>query len=312
MKQEKIIGKQQGHKNQKISKRTLNEWMWGWFLIAPTIIGLMVLNIIPIFETLYLSFFKSGAFGKGNIYIGMDNYKKLFSDIQVWYAIRNTLTYTLIVVPVTIIIAMFIAVALNGKLKGKGIYRTIYFIPMVAAPAAITMVWKWLYNYQFGLINHVLGKVGIDKINWIDDPKVAMTAVAIIGIWSAIGYSMVLLLAGLQEIPKDFYEAASIDGAGQIKKFFGITLPLVSPTLFFVVVTSIISSMQVFDSIYMMIDVTSPSYDSTISLVYLFYNNSFKYTNKGYGSAIVMVLLAIIMIITVIQMKVQKKWVQYM
>lgn len=299
-------------KKTKISGQVFNEWCWGWLMIFPTILGIMVLNIIPIIETLYLSFFKSGAFGKGNIFIGLENYKRLFNDAQVWYAVRNTLAYTCTVVPLTIGIALIIAVWLNSKVKGKHIYRTIYFIPMVAAPAAVTMVWKWLYNNQFGLINYVLTNIGLPRVNWIDDPKVAMIAIAIIGIWSAVGYSMVLLLAGLQEIPKDYYEASSIDGASPITQFINITLPLVSPTLFFVVVTSIITAMQVFDVIYMMIDVTSPSYNNTVSLVYLFYNNSFKYSDKGYGSAIVMVLLFIIMIITVIQMKVQKKWVNYM
>ena len=296
----------------KPSKRTLNEWMWAYALVAPTIIGLIILNIIPIFQTLYLSFFKSGDFGKGNVFVGLENYSKMISDPQVWNAVGNTLKYTIIVVPATVAIAMILAVLLNSKIKGKGVYRTIYFIPMVAAPAAITMVWKWLYNNQFGLINHILSKFGLGPVNWIDDPKVALISIAIIGIWSTVGYSMVLLIAGLQEIPKDYYEASSIDGATPVRQFFNVTLPLVSPTLFFVMVTSIIQAMQVFDVIYMMIDVTSPAYDKTVSLVYLFYNNSFKYADKGYGSAIVMLLLAIIMIITVLQMKAQKKWVNYM
>ncbi len=281
-------------------------------MIAPTIIGLIILNIIPIFQTLYLSFFKSGAFGKGNIFVGLDNYKRLIADEQVWCAVRNTLVYTCLVVPITVVIALLLAVALNGKLKGKGIYRTIYFIPMVAAPAAVTMVWKWLYNSNYGLINHILKALGLGEVNWIDDPNVAMISIVIIGIWSTVGYSMVLLLAGLQEIPRDYYEASNIDGASPVRQFLSITIPLVSPTLFFVLVTSIITAMQVFDVIYMMIDVTSPSYNSTVSLVYLFYNNSFKYSDKGYGSAIVMLLLVIIMIITVIQTKLQKKWVNYM
>lgn len=301
------------NQNRKgVSAKTWKEWCWAWAFIAPTIIGLLVLNIIPIFQTLYLSFFKSGAFGKGNIFVGLDNYKQLFSDPQVWYAVRNTLVYTCLVVPVTTLLALLLAVALNGRLKGKGIYRTVYFIPMVAAPAAVTMVWKWLYNYQFGLINHILNSLGLSSVNWIDDPKVAMISIAIIGIWSTLGYSMVLLLAGLQEIPRDYYEAAELDGASPFQRFIHITVPLVSPTLFFVLVTSIITAMQVFDVIYMMVDVTSPSYNSTVSLVYLFYNYSFKYSNKGYGSAVVMVLLAIIMVITVIQTKLQKKWVNYM
>ncbi len=297
--------------SNKVSKNTWNEWIWAWFLIAPTTIGLIVLNIIPIFQTAYLSFFKSGDFGRNHIFVGLDNYVRMFQDPQVWQAVVNTLVYTLLVVPVSIAFAMLIAVLLNRPIRGRSLYRTIYFIPMIAAPAAVTMVWRWLYNSNFGLINYLLSLLGIPPVNWTTDPKIAIVSIAIIGIWSIVGYNMVLLLAGLQEIPRDFYEASEIDGAGKVKQFFTVTLPLVTPTLFFVMVTTIIQSMQVFDVIYMMIDITNPAYEKTVSLVYLFYNNSFKYSDKGYGSAIVMLLLAIIMIITVIQIKVQKKWVNY-
>ncbi|MFN8648433.1 carbohydrate ABC transporter permease [Streptococcus sp.] len=292
-------------------KGSLNEALWGWAMVAPTIIGLIVLNIIPIFQTLKMSFHKSGDFGRNDIFVGFENYQRMLGDAQVWQATWNTFKYTLLVVPATVTLAIFLAVLLNSKIRGKHLYRTIFFLPMVAAPAAVTMVWKWLYNTDFGLINFVLGKMGIGRINWIEDPKIAMYSIALIGIWSTVGYSMILILAGLQEIPKDYYEAAKIDGASPAKQFFQITLPLVSPTLFFVVVTSIIQSMQVFDVIYMMEDIRSPAYDKTVSLVYLFYNNSFKYTDKGYGSTIVILLLVIILLITALQMKAQKKWVYY-
>ncbi|WP_367561219.1 sugar ABC transporter permease [Streptococcus iniae] len=283
-----------------------NEALWGLAFVAPTIIGLLVLNIIPIFQTLKMSFYRSGDFGKGDIFIGLENYQKMLKDPQVWQASWNTIKYTLLVVPIMVILALILASILNGKIKGKHIYRTIYFLPMVAAPAAVTMVWKWLYNTDFGLINLFLSQFGIGKVDWLYDPKVAIYAIAVIGIWSSVGYGMILILAGLQEIPRDFYEVAIIDGASPIRQFFSITLPLVSPTLFFVIVTNVISSMQVFDSIYMVESISSPAYQKTVSLVYLFYNNSFKYTDKGYGSSIVMLLLVIIMLITIIQMKVQK------
>lgn len=292
-------------------KKKRNEAMWGLGMVAPTIIGLLVLNIIPIFQTLKMSFYRSGDFGKGDIFVGLSNYQKMFADEQVWQATWNTLKYTLLVVPTTVVLAILLAVLLNSNIKGKHLYRTIYFLPMVAAPAAVTMVWKWLYNTDFGLINHFLGQFGIGKINWIEDPNVAIFSIAAIGIWSTVGYSMILILAGLQEIPTDYYEAAKIDGASSIKQFFSITLPMVSPTLFFVVVTSVIQAMQVFDAIYMMEGVTSPAYQKTVSLVYLFYNNSFKYSDKGYGSTIIMLLLLMILVITAAQMKIQKKWVHY-
>lgn len=292
-------------------KKKRNEAMWGLGMVAPTIIGLLVLNIIPIFQTLKMSFYRSGDFGKGDIFVGLSNYQKMFADEQVWQATWNTLKYTLLVVPTTVVLAILLAVLLNSNIKGKHLYRTIYFLPMVAAPAAVTMVWKWLYNTDFGLINHFLDQFGIGKINWIEDPNVAIFSIAAIGIWSTVGYSMILILAGLQEIPTDYYEAAKIDGASSIKQFFSITLPMVSPTLFFVVVTSVIQAMQVFDAIYMMEGVTSPAYQKTVSLVYLFYNNSFKYSDKGYGSTIIMLLLLMILVITAAQMKIQKKWVHY-
>lgn len=228
-------------------KGSLNEAIWGWGMVAPTIIGLIVLNIIPIFQTMKMSFHKSGDFGKGDIFVGLANYQRMLGDAQVWQATWNTLKYTILVVPATVALAMLLAVLLNSKIKGKHIYRTIFFLPMVAAPAAVTMVWKWLYNTDFGLINYILRRLRLGAVNWIEDPKIALYSIALIGIWSTVGYSMILILAGLQEIPTDFYEAARIDGASPAKQFFSITLPLVSPTLFFVVVTSVIQSMQVFD-----------------------------------------------------------------
>ncbi len=284
-----------------------NEFIWGWLFILPTMIGLIILNIIPIFQTIYQSFFKTGDFGKGNIFIGADNYIKMFGDAEVWQAVINTFKYALIEVPFSIVIALVLAVLLNRKIKGRAVYRTIFFLPMVAAPAAIAMVWRWLFNSEFGLLNHVFGT----KINWISDPKIAVFAIGIIGVWSIIGYNMVLFISGLHEIPGDYYEAASIDGATGVKQFFKITIPLLSPTIFFVTITRVIGGLQVFDLIYMVMDKDNPALYKTQSLVYLFYQNSFVENNKGYGSTIVVLLLAIIMLITVFQMIAQKKWVHY-
>ncbi|MTL37759.1 ABC transporter permease subunit, partial [Turicibacter sanguinis] len=235
-------------KAAKLQNAKHNEWMWGYILVAPTIIGLLILNIIPVIQTFILSFQKTGDFGTYQ-WAGFENYKRLFSDPAVWQATGNTLKYVLIVIPFIIVFSLLVAVLLNQKIKGKSVYRVIYFLPMVAAPAAVAMVWKWLFNSEFGLINYLLGLIGINGPQWVSDPNFALIAIAIVGIWSAVGYNMILLLAGLQEIPKDYYEAASIDGAGPIRQFFSVTLPLVSPSLYFVMVTSIISAFQVFDVI---------------------------------------------------------------
>ncbi len=291
----------------KGTPRERNEFMWGWLFILPTMIGLIVLNIIPIFQTIYQSFFKTGDFGKGNIFIGLDNYVKLMGDAEVWQSVINTFKYAIVEVPFSIAIALVLAVLLNRKMMGVSAYRTIFFLPMVAAPAAIAMVWRWLFNSEFGLLNHLFGT----SINWISDPAIAVFAIAVIGIWSIIGYNMVLFLAGLQEIPRDYYEAASIDGATGISQFFNITVPLLSPTIFFVTITRVIGGMQVFDLIFMVMDKNNPALYKTQSIVYLFYQNSFVENNKGYGSTIVVLLIAIIMVITIFQMIAQKKWVYY-
>ena len=292
---------------KKGTSQARNEFIWGWAFILPTMLGLIILNIYPIFKTIYESFFKTGDFGKGNIFIGFDNYVKLFHDAEVWQALLNTFKYAIVEVPFSIAIALVLAVLLNRKMKGRAVYRTIFFLPMVAAPAAIAMVWRWLFNSEFGLLNHIFHT----KINWISDPKIAVYAIAVIGVSSIIGYNMVLFLSGLQEIPRDYYEAASIDGATGVNAFFNITIPLLSPTIFFVLVTRVIGSLQVFDLIYMVIDKSNPALTKTQSLVYLFYKYAFINKNMGYGATIVVVLLIITMILTVFQMIGQKKWVFY-
>ena len=289
------------------TSREKSEFMWGWLFILPTVIGLIVLNIIPIFQTIYQSFFKTGDFGRGNIFVGLENYVKVFGDSEVWQSLINTFKYAIVEVPFSIAIALVLAVLLNRKMKGRSAYRTIIFLPMVAAPAAVAMVWRWLFNSDFGLLNNVFNL----NVKWVSDPKIAVYSIAVIGVWSILGYNMVLFLAGLQEIPHDYYEAAQIDGATGVKSFFHITIPLLSPTIFFVLVTRVIGSLQVFDLMYMVMDKSNPALEKTQSLVYLFYNYAFINKNMGYGAAIVVLLLVITMIITVFQMIGQKKWVFY-
>ena len=284
-----------------------NQFKWGWIFILPTMIGLIALNIYPIFATVYQSFFKTGDFGRGNIFVGLENYATMIKDAEVWQSLWNTIKYAIIEVPFSICIALVLAVFLNRKMKGRGIYRAIFFLPMIAAPAAVAMVWRWLYNSQFGLLNNLFGL----HVEWISNPKIAWISVAVIGVWSILGYNIVLFIAGLQDIPHDYYEAAEIDGASGVAAFFNITLPLLSPTIFFVLITRVIGAMQVFDLVYMVMDRTNPALPKTQSIVYLFYQYSFNFGNKGYGSAIVMLLLAVILIVTVFQNIGQKKWVFY-
>ncbi|HHB0781632.1 TPA: carbohydrate ABC transporter permease [Enterococcus faecium] len=297
-------------KNRIFGKYRKDQVIWGYIFIFPTALGLILLNIWPAIQTAILSFQKTVGFGDTE-WVGLRNYQKMFADGEVFQSLLNTLIYALVSIPSIVVLSLLVAVLMNRKVKGLSIYRTIYFLPVVAAPSAVAMIWRWMFNNDYGLINNMLAKIGLDGPAWLTDPSIAIYSIIIVGVWSAIGYNMVLLLAGLQEIPKDYYEAAEIDGASPIQQFFNITLPLVTPTLFFVVVTTVINAFQVFDVIFMMITPNSTAMFKSQSLTYLFYKHSFILNDKGYGSAIVMFLLVIILIITAIQMKLQKKWVNY-
>jgi multiple sugar transport system permease protein len=291
----------------KMSKAEKDEAKWGWLFVTPTMLGLIILNFYPIFNTIYQSFFKTGDFGRGNTFNGLANYTKLLSDGAIWQAFWNTIKYAIIEVPFGVAIALVLAVFLNKKLVGTSVYRTIFFMPMVCAPAAVAMVWKWLYNTQFGLINNVFHT----QVQWISNPSIAWISIGVIGVWSIIGYNMVLFISGLQEIPGDYYEAASIDGATGIRQFFYITIPLLSPTTFFIVQTRVIGALTVFDLMFMVMDKTNVALNKVQSVVYLFYQYSFTNGDKGTGSALVVLLLIFIMIITVILQQVEKKMVYH-
>lgn len=296
---------------QKIKKKyKKSDIMWATLLIAPTIIGLFILNVIPFFQTIFLSFNETGAFGKME-WSGFDNYIRFFNDPVIWGATKNTIVYMLLSVPLGIILALIFATLLNSKIKGKSIYRAIYFLPIVVAPAAVAMVWKWLFNADFGLINYVLGIFGIDGPAWLTSPGMALISISIVTIWSSIGYDIILILAGLQGISETYYEAARIDGASGIKQFFKITIPLISPTLFFVVVLRIMAALKQFDFMYMLIGEGNPALESSQTLTYLFYRNAFELGDKGYASVIILWTFIIIAVITIIQFTVQKKWVNY-
>ena len=293
-------------KKNKLSPAARREQNWAYIMVAPTIIGLLVLNLWPFVQTIYTSFCEHLGFGHYK-FIGLANYAEMFQTPEFWKATWNTVLFCILTVPVGLFLSLLVAMLLNAKIKFKGGFRTIFFLPMVCAPAAVTMVWRWIFNGEYGILNQMLGA----KIQWITDPKTAVIAVAIVSVWSSIGYDAVLLLAGLQNIPKTLYEANSIDGAGKVKQFFTITLPMVSPTLFVVMIMRLMASVKVYDLIYMMVEETNPAVTSVQSLMYLFYRESFVAGSRGMGSAIVIWTVLLIGLITVIQFVGQKKWVNY-
>ncbi|MFG1685904.1 carbohydrate ABC transporter permease [Nonomuraea sp. NPDC049269] len=291
------------------------EALWGYAFIAPVGLGLAVFYLWPVLQTAYFSFTEWGAFG-GHTWTGLENYLRLAVDPEMGQALVNTLTYTvlgLLAIPLAIVFAAL----LNTKgLRGVGVYRTMFFLPVVTMPVAIAMVWRWLYNGDYGLINQVLSLVGIDGPNWIADPATALPALVVVGIWSSVGYNLIIFLAGMQAIPKEYYEAAAIDGAGPVRQFFKVTLPLLSPTAFFVSVVSVIGSLQLFDLVYVMSGSGSsarsnPAFPRLETVVQLFYERAFVTNDRGYAAAIVMALLMLIIALTAFQFRLQRRWVHY-
>ena len=293
-------------KKKKMTAAMRSEAKWAWFFVAPTMIGLIILNFYPIISTIIESFYRTKGL-TGSVFVGFQNYATAFSDSTTWQSLLNTVKYAIIEVPLSVVIALILAVFLNRKMIGRSVYRTIFFLPMVCAPAAVAMVWKWLYNQQFGLINNIFGS----NVAWVSDPNITWISVGIIGVWSVLGYNMVLFISGLQEIPGDYYEAAQIDGANGIRQFFSITVPLLSPTTFFIVQTRIIGALTVFDLMFMVLDKTSQALNKTQSMVYIFYQYAFTNNNKGMGATIVVILLVFILLVTFILQKMEKKIVFY-
>lgn len=290
--------------------RFKSEWRWAYALIAPTIIGLCVLNIYPFFYSLYLSLLKMQGLSKPT-FIGIKNYVDMFNDSLVMQATGNTLYFMVLTVPLGVFLALLLASLLNNKIRGRDVYRGIYFLPLVVAPAAIAMVWRWMFNAENGIINQALRLIGINGPSWLSNTNTALISCAIITIWSTVGYDLVLLLAGLQSIPGTYYEASEIDGAGPVRKFFSITVPLISPTLFFVVVVRVMSAIKIFDVVYMLIQDNNPAFKKSVTLMVLFYREAFVKFNKGYASAIVMWSFVIIGILTALQFVAEKKLVHY-
>ncbi len=287
-----------------------SDWAWAYLLVAPTVIGLIILNFYPFVETIILSTQKSQGLGPVK-YVGAQNYIKMFGNAQTWQSTLNTIYYMILTVPVGVFIALILAVLLNSKIRGRDTFRGIYFMPMVVAPAAVAMVWRWIFNAEVGVLNQFLGIFGAGATNWLSDPNIAIVSCAIIGIWSAVGYDLVLILAGLQSISKTYYEASQIDGANGAQQFFHITVPLISPTLFFVVIMRVMASIKQFDTVYMLVKANNPAYKKTITLMVMFYREAFEKFNKGYASAIVMWSFVIIMLITALQFWAEKRMVHY-
>jgi multiple sugar transport system permease protein len=289
---------------------TRDSGWWAAVMLLPAVAGLGVFEIWPTFQTIYYSFTSWGSFG-GHTLTGLANYAELLEDADVGRAIANTAVLTaitLVGVPLAIIVAALLS---QPGLRGVTVYRTIYFLPVVTLPAAVALTWKWLYNGDYGLVNYLLSLAGINGPYWLSDPRTVIFAIGAVAVWGSVGYNMVILLAGIQGIPADYYEAAGLDGAGRLAQFRHITVPLLTPAIFFIVVISVINALQTFDLVFLMVGPTNPAIARAQTIVYLFYQNGFAQHDGGYASAIAVLLLLLTLVLTVVQFRLQKRWVHY-
>ena len=222
------------------------------FFLSPTLVIFLTFIIFPVFFSFYLSFHQWNMFSTEQSYVGLENYARMFGDAEFWEVLKNTLIYTIGTVPLNMVLSLIVAYVLNRKLIGKKFLRTAFFAPVIISPVAAAVIWRWMYDPNFGLINYFLSFFGIKGPNWLNEPNSAMFALILMAVWKTFGINMVLFSAGLQGIPESYYEAADIDDAGRWSKFWRITIPLLSPTTFFIMVMSIIGSFQVFDIVYVL------------------------------------------------------------
>ena len=293
-------------RKKNLTKLEKEERFWGWIMILPLLAGLIVFYFTPFFQNVFYSFTDLGEFQIWTT-ISLDNYINLFSDDEFRSAIYNTLAYVFICVPIITVLSLLLAIGLNQAIRGQWLFRTLLFLPAVTMPAAIAMVWQWLMNRNFGLINQILAFFDIPAIGWLSDPDIVRLSASLVIIWSAIALKMIILLAGLQGIPKQIYEAMSIDGISKLRGFWSITLPLMIPTLFFVLVISFIETLQIFDVVYLLFGSSSMVDDQTMTIAYLFYKYAFIYHEKGYASAIAVVIFVITMVLTLLQVWIGKR-----
>ena len=279
-----------------------NESVAGLIFILPAIVGTFIFIVIPIFCLLGLSFTKWDLLNPIQ-FVGLENYKDLFSEQLFYKLLKNTVVYAVSVSILGVIIPLVLAAILNSKIRGSEFYKTAYFLPFITPMIVIGIVWEWIFDPNIGVLNNILNL----HINWLYDVHYAMPALIIVSVWKLIGYNMVIFLSALSGISQSLFEAAKIDGATPVQTFKNVTVPMLSPTIFFVVIITAISSFQVFDLIYLMTQ--GGPLDSTNVLVYAIYKNAFEYFNVGKASAIAYVLFTIILVLTLVQWNLRKKLV---
>src|SRR4051794_1821448 len=289
-----------------VVRNTIN----GLLFVGPWLIGFLIFTLYPILASFYYSFTEFDAISNPE-WVGLANYRTLLTlDPNFWTSVGNTLFYAGVAVPLNLVIGICVALLLNQKVAGMSIYRTIFFLPSIVPDIASAMLWAWILNPQFGLANSLLRKVGLPTVGWLSNPQWSKPSLILIGLW-AFGGSMIILLAGLQDIPEHLYEAAELDGANALRKVWHVTLPMLTPTIFFNLVLGVIGSFQYFTNAYVLTQGSGGPASSTLFYSLLLYRNAFAYFKMGYASAMAWLLFAFVMTITLTIFATSGRWVYY-
>lgn len=286
-------------------RQRIQEALWGYLLITPNFLIILIFTFIPVFFALYMSLTDWNILSQPN-FIGLENYEKILADPLAKETFFNTFYFTMVSVPINVFLTLMLAVLLNQKIKGITFFRTAYYLPVISASVAVSLMFMWILANN-GLINQILGSIGIEPIRWLTDPKIALNSVIGVTIWKGLGLNMIIFLAALQDIPKELLEVAAIDGANAVQKFFKITIPLLSPVIFFVTITGVIGSFQAFDLVYNMTG-GGPGHSTTV-IGYYIWRQAFDYLHMGYGAALAFIVFGAILVLTILQWFLRKYWV---
>lgn len=285
--------------------RIREETIWGYLFITPNFLIILIFTIIPVFFSFYMSLTDWNILSKPN-FIGFENYERIMNDKVARDTFFNTFYFTIISVPINVISTLVLAVLLNQKIRRISIFRTAYYLPVISASVAVSLMFMWILAKN-GLLNQILGSVGLEPVRWLTDPKIALNSVIGVTIWKGLGLNMIIFLAALQDIPQELIESAAIDGANRFQQFIKITVPLMSPVIFFVTITGVIGSFQSFDLVYNMTR-GGPGHATTV-IGYYIWQQAFNYLHMGYGAALAYIVFAAILALTLIQWVLRKRWV---
>ncbi len=280
--------------------------------LLPSLVIIGIFQIYPIFKALAMSFYTKYNYFKHIVFeYGFDNYINLFNDEKFILALKNTIIFVIGVVPISLILSISIAWILSSKISFKGIFTSIYFLPFITSTTAIAMVWRWIYHSQYGLLNNILSVFGLSPIQWLTDPKWAMPALIIMSVWKTLGYNILIILTALENIDQQYNYAGRIDGANWFKRFTKIIFPLISPTLFFITITSLIGAFKVFGEVYILFEKMPGPLNSCLTMVYYIYDKLAVKYSYGMASAASVVLFLIVLLVTLFQFIISRKWVHY-